>query len=128
MAAARLLTLIACLTAAGCGASERPSVDDLSYDSASAKTALLSALDAWKQGRAAELARRKPAIRFADEDWSSGWRLTEYQLADPDLEIRPFTGVRVQLLLKDRKGQTAKRLAAYQVSLRPGLAVLRSDP
>ncbi|HEY1603237.1 MAG TPA: hypothetical protein VGG64_26775 [Pirellulales bacterium] len=128
MKPAMLFALLLCLGSAGCWSSERPSIDDLSYDSSSARTALLAALDAWKQGRAAELARRKPPIRFADEDYIGGWRLTEYQLVDPEQEIRPFQGVRVNLLLKNRKGQTAKRLASYQVSIRPGMAVLRSDP
>jgi hypothetical protein len=128
MKPAFLLALLVCLGTPGCWSSERPSIDDLSYDSSSARTALLAALDAWKQGRAAELARRKPPIRFADEDYTGGWRLTQYQLADPEQEIRPFQAIRVNLLLKDRKGQTAKRLASYQVSLHPSTAVLRSDP
>jgi hypothetical protein len=112
------------LAAAGCGRSNPP----VSYDSDQARATLCQALEAWKAGQAGQLPRRKPPIRFVDEDHAAGWRLTDFEWADPSQTVRPYQPVGVKLVLRDRRGQTIDKRASYQVTLEPRLAVLRSDP
>jgi hypothetical protein len=119
--------LLATVVAVGCFSSGPTPLEDLSYDPALAQETLTTALDAWKKGRAAELARRQPPIRFVDDDWRAGWQLVWYEFPDPSAVIRPFQGVAVRLVLRDRTGKEVRHEAVYQVSLKPGLAVLRSD-
>ena len=124
-----LLTLfVVCL--AGCG---RVSVSvttgsDASYDSAVAKQTLITALDAWKQGKAGTLAKQKPPIRFSDDDFRAGFRLVEYKLATPEEPIQQSRSVTVVLSISRGKGAPVEREALYQVSLKPQPAVLRADP
>ncbi len=122
----RLLPLLM-LTLAGCSGDGRPVFNDANYDAESARRTLVAALDAWQAGRAGELARRKPPIRFVDDDQRAGLRLMSYELADPAVTIRPFADIDVQLTVRDRSGKTMQRTATYQIVLSPGLAVLRTD-
>lgn len=114
------------LVASGCLRGDAP-VADVPQDPGRARSALVAALDAWKDGQAKALPRRNPPIRLADEDLAAGWRLTEYEIEEPDAPVVPNKDVAVILSLRDAKGKTARREARYQVSTEPGLAVLRSD-
>lgn len=115
---ALLLTVVV-----GCssGASSSPE------SSAAAKKALATALDAWKQGRAAALAKGQPPVRFEDDDYRNGLKLLDYRLDHPDRPICPREDVRVTLVLRDRRGQTSEKAVLYQVVVEPAIAVLRSD-
>ncbi len=110
----------------GCS-KKHETIDIPRYDSAEARAALIGALDAWKNGDARVLARRKPPIRFVDDDYSAGFRLTEYEIDEPDAPIELHRDVAVNLSLRDKKGKAVTREAHYQVGTSPGLAVLRSD-
>lgn len=118
--------LAAVILLAGCR--RGPSLADLKdYDRRAARELLVAALDAWKQGKVADLSRRTPPVRFVDEDHAAGAVLVAYELAD-DADVRPFVTVPVKLSLRDRRGQTRQVEAGYQVTLEPRLAVLRADP
>lgn len=118
-----MLLLFLALLASGCStASQWPS-----YNSQKAEETLIQALEAWKQGRVATLAKRVPPLRFDDEDCRNGLRLTDYRLEPRELALRPFDDVQVVLFLRDRRGNQAEKQVSYQIALEPALAVLRSD-
>jgi hypothetical protein len=108
----------------GCTAAD----DERGAESDRAHEILVSALDAWQQGAATELAKQDPPIRFVDDDLVAGYQLTGYAIDEPEAAIEPFDNVLVNLNLRDRQGKTCEKTVAYQVSLSPGLAVLRSEP
>ena len=87
----------------------------------------MTALDAWKKGEARALGKRNPPIRFNDDDFLAGLRLSDYEIEEPDREIQSHKDVEVILSLRDARGMVIRREARYQVATRPGLAVLRSD-
>ncbi len=49
--------------------------------------------EAWKKGDAKSLAKRKPPIRFEDDDQLSGFRLSDYEIEEPDSPIKPHQDV-----------------------------------
>lgn len=118
--AAALLILAGCSKQAG-------SVPTPPYDSEKARDALVLCLESWKKGQAKTLLRRKPPIRFEDDDLLAGLRLAEYEIEEPDAPIVLHKDVAVILSLRDARGQVVRREALYQVATEPGLAVLRSD-
>lgn len=117
-----LLVLLAVLVAGCSTAPPWPT-----YDSQKAEETLVQALEAWKQGRVAALAKRVPPLRFEDEDYRNGFRLIRYQLEPRESPLRPFDDVEVLLFLRSRQGHQVEKLVSYQVALGPELAVLRSD-
>jgi hypothetical protein len=119
-----LPVLLAVLT--GCSGSSRPA-SEASYDAETARDALVAALDAWKKGEAKSLARRNPPIRFDDDDLIAGFRLSDYEIDEPDLPVKRHQDVSVRLSLRDAQGRSIQREACYQVGTEPTLAVLRSD-
>jgi hypothetical protein len=120
--------MLAVVLAVAAGCSGGPgAATDASFDSEKARTALLTSLDAWKKGEAKSLAKRQPPIRFEDDDLLSGYRLSEYEIEEPDSPIKPHHDVEVILMMKDRQGKSVRREARYQVGLDPSLTVLRSD-
>ena len=112
--------------AAGCSGPSGPA-NQAPHDSEKARAALVAALDAWRKGDAKSLAKREPPIRFVDDDLVTGFKLTDYEIEEPDRPIRPHEDVAVILSLRDARGKGARREARYQVGTDPGLAVLRSD-
>lgn len=114
------------IVTAGCARETKP-VQQPPYDSSLARTTLVSALDAWKKGDARALTKRKPAIRFVDDDLLAGLRLADYEIEEPDAPIELHKDVPVILSLRDQGGKVVRREARYQVASSPGLAVLRSD-
>ena len=123
----KVLTLLIAMAWAGCSMGGPAAFEDPTYDSEKAREILTAALDAWKQGKAAQLTRRQPPIRFLDEDCRSGWQLVSFEFNDPTVQIRPFQGVPLMLVLRDPRGQEARREVLYQVALTPSLAVMRCD-
>ena len=123
-----ILSALALLAlAAGCSRSQSPVADDLTYDSMRPKELLVTVLDAWKQRRAVDLRRRQPPIRFADDDWTGGWHLVEYEINEGGFPLRPFKNIKVALTLRDRQGNVLQKQATYQIVLHPGPSVLRTD-
>ncbi|MBI2825542.1 MAG: hypothetical protein HYX69_12735 [Planctomycetia bacterium] len=116
------------MVVAGCSGRQPPTLDDAAFDNERARETLVAALDAWRQGRTRDLARRNPPIRFADDDLARGARLVGYEIVEPAAPARPFKPTLVLLDLRDPQGKTARKTASYHVALTPGLAVLRGDP
>jgi hypothetical protein len=117
--------LVAVLVVAGCTEKALPRAEG--YDSSAAREALVTSLDAWKTKDVRSLAARKPPIRFVDDDEKAGLRLSTYVIDDSAPE-GPFSGFGVTLSLRNVAGELVVRSAQYQVSLEPGISVLRSDP
>lgn len=118
------ITGVALLTAVlGCSRG----VTTIEYDASAARRTLVAALDAWKQARGNQLAKRQPPIRFVDDDWLGGWQLMDFQIRDDEAAFGPFRDVPVVVTLRDRTGRTVGKQVRYQVTLKPALAVLRSD-
>jgi hypothetical protein len=109
-----------------CSGCSRPAAE-APYDAEGARTALIAALDAWKKGEAKSLAKRNPPIRFVDDDLISGFRLSEYEVEEPDLPLKLHQDVPVILEMRDAQGKRVRREATYQVSTEPTLSVLRSE-
>ena len=124
-AKALFVLLLAFSASSGC-APQQPEINEA--ESIRLRTLLTTALDAWQAGQTAELASRQPAIRFADDDLAAGRRLLGYRLEDPNCEIAPFDDVVVALTLADSRGASTEKVVAYQISVEPALAVLRSEP
>ena len=121
----RIGVVLSLVLATGC-APQTP--ESTAEESDTAMETLTTALDAWKLGAVDGLARRDPAIRFDDDDCLAGWHLTGYELETPDIAIQPYENVRVNLTLRDPRGNAVERMVGYQVSLTPVPSVLRSEP
>jgi hypothetical protein len=120
-----MLLTILILTA---GYSSEPEPEfDAPYNPTKARAALVASLDAWRKGEALALARRDAPIRFVDDDFVSGFRLTDYKIDEPDVPAWLHQDVRVRLSLRDAQGEVVQREAQYQIATEPALAVLRSD-
>ncbi|MDR3638299.1 MAG: hypothetical protein P4L84_31135 [Isosphaeraceae bacterium] len=115
------------IVAVGCSRSVGPPTAQPPYESEKARAALIAALDSWKNGEGKSLAKRTPPIRFVDDDFATGLRLSEYEIEEPDRPIAMHEDVAVILSLRDARGKTIRRETRYQVATSPGLAVLRSD-
>lgn len=118
------LALLTCLTPIGCGKSAPVASETEKKD---AREALIAALDAWQLGKQSSLPSQTPPIAFRDDDVVQGFALVSYEL-DPALEIKPHTDVVVNLIVRDKSGESLHRQATYQVSLTPMRTVLRNDP
>lgn len=119
--------LSASLFLLGCqGNADRPAPEG--HDAAAARSILEQALDGWKKGEARSLGKRNPPIRLSDDDLAAGFRLSSYEIVEPNSPIEIGRDVHVVLSLLDRKGGAVRREACYQVSTHPSAAVLRSDP
>ncbi|QDT56063.1 hypothetical protein Pan44_41130 [Caulifigura coniformis] len=122
----RFLLITLCLITAGCRVSV--TTTESAEDDRAARELLITALDSWKAGKVSSLRKRTPPVRFTDDDLRAGFRLASYELADPEAAVRPFQNTDVKLVLVRGSGPKIERLASYQVSLKPELTVLRSDP
>jgi len=122
---ARWFSLALLIVTAGCASGAGRTVEP-GYDTGKARTALVAALDAWKKGEARTLTRRNPPIRFVDEDFVAGLRLSDYEIEEPDAPAGPHQDVHVILSLRDARGKVVQRETQYQVATEPALAVLRS--
>ncbi|QEH35867.1 hypothetical protein OJF2_44240 [Aquisphaera giovannonii] len=87
------------------------------------------ALDAWSSGKAADLSRRDPPLRFVDPVQARGWALLEYRILEGEhRQAGPVVDVPVELSVKPPKGKPQPIRAVYQVATHPSAAVLRNDP
>jgi hypothetical protein len=126
MRASRVLPLL--IITAGCSGGTELPTSESPYKPEQARTALVAALDAWKKCEARALPRRKPPIRFVDDDFVAGMRLSSYEIEEPDAPIGLHQNVSVILSLRNARGNVIRRETHYQVATDPALAVLRSDP
>jgi hypothetical protein len=109
---------------AGCGRSEiRPqgTADD-------AKSALTTALEAWKAGGAMdELPKSTPKIYMADEDWRAGRRLADYAIDEEPVLNGSHWRVFAKLTLLKKSQLDKPQRVCYAVTLGPAVSILRSD-
>jgi hypothetical protein len=93
-----------------------------------ARTALRTALDAWKAGEKQEsLENLTPPIHVKDVDWKDGFVLVGYN-ADRDGRLAGYDmSYHVVLELKSPKGKSLKKDAIYTVTTRPELLISRSE-
>jgi hypothetical protein len=119
-----LLTIL--ILTAGYSAETEPEFD-APYNPTKARAALVASLDAWRKGEASALARRDTPIRFVDDDFVAGLRLSDYEIEEPDAPVGLHQDVHVMLSLRDARGRVVEHEAQYQVATEPAVAVLRSD-
>src|SRR5262249_37802098 len=110
--------------AAGCGRYAPPPP----ADPAAARQALRSALDAWQGGDTVEaLARGKPPVHVADDDWQGGARLLNYEITGEGEMLGLNLCCPVALSLQDRGGRTVQKKVRYSVGTSPVLTIFRED-
>lgn len=117
---AALLAFLALLPA-GCGRGLPPATDVKS-----AKEALTTALDAWKDGRSNESLRDgTPPIDFRDVFWDKGSKLSKYSIEKEEMSglSARFT---VKLTLADKAGEARERVVNYNADSGK-LFVIRPD-
>jgi hypothetical protein len=115
-----LLTLIL----SGCGGAGG-SVASFQPTGTTAKSALTTALDAWKSGREkpGTIDSSKPAVQVQDQIWDSGRKLKEFQIGD---EIPSADGpTRFKVKLTFDSGEPASEEAEYVVFGKDPLWVCR---
>jgi hypothetical protein len=112
------------LLAAGCGTGSSPQA----ADSSQARTALQTALDAWKAGEKPEdLEKRSPPLHIKDVDWNGGFQLVGYEANTDGKLVGYDMNYPVNLELKSPKGDTVKKKAVYTVTTKPELIVSRQE-
>ncbi len=97
-------------------------------DSASARSTLETALEAWKRGDSpTALKAGSPPLNVADYRWESGYKLTSYTIAENPTAAGFDQRFSVELKLTSPKGKASREKAGYLVATAPALAVVR-DP
>lgn len=94
-----------------------------------ARVPVETALQAWQKGdRPDSLQQLSPPIRFHDEDWSKGLRLTGWEIASTNGSAGDLTPrCEVVLSLVDRKGKKVSRRVVYQIETKDTIVIVR-DP
>jgi hypothetical protein len=106
----RWLFLALLATLSGCSGSASQDALD------SARSAVETGLEAWKKGEpAAKFKKSTPSVEFTDEDWTRGFRLTDYEILKT--EGKPTAPLRctVSLTLKGRNGKAVQKEVVYEV-------------
>ena len=101
------------LVVAGCGGGSS-SVSSFHPKGSSAKTALTTALEAWKSGREkpGKIETSKPVLEVQDSVWEAGRKLKDFQIGDEQTSTDGPTRFKVQLTFD---GEPAKEDAEYYV-------------
>lgn len=108
------------LSAAGCQRS--PSM----ADSGRARTALRTALEAWKQGEPREaLHKHGKRIYCNDDDWAAGLRLRSYQIAETDDYFGRSCRILAQLDLENQRGPAAPKKIVYLIDTASAVVIVR---
>ena len=113
------LVLLALAATSGCGGGNAPLPSG-----SEARTALQTALDAWKDGKSASsLVDGKPTVQAVDHDWAAGLALDAYVIGDEQSGDgnKTFT---VSITLK---GSSAPTDARYMIFGRDPIRVYRDD-
>ncbi len=104
----------------GCGSSLPPAAD-----SAQARAALQSALDAWQKGDSLEsLQGRSPPIHVNDFGWDRKDRLVKYEILSEQASGQGWKA-RVLLTIQYPNGSQMQHEANYTVDTDPSLVVIR---
>jgi hypothetical protein len=120
----RIAALALSLFLLGCGTGPGP-VSPVEFPRA--KGLVVAALNAWKEGRTADLTVGGRPLRFEDEDARAGLALVSYQVREPPAGWTEAVGLAVTLSLRDAKGRRILRHAEYLVTPRPDPVVRRED-
>jgi hypothetical protein len=109
------------LLIAGCSSSMAEKVDP-----EQARSALNTALDAWKGGKSnSDLAALEPSLLMNESDWSAGNRLLDYKMEENGrLHGRQVRWV-VQIKLQDKSGKVRERKATYIIDTIPRIVIVR---
>jgi hypothetical protein len=124
------VTLIALATAlvgllAGCRGRPAPAP---AADPETARAALQSALDAWKQGGPPDhLTEQSPPIYVADEDWINSFKLLHYKIQGAGQMHGSALVCPVQLKLADVKGRALEKNVVYKIGTQPTINIVRDD-
>jgi hypothetical protein len=122
-AALLLLAVATLLAPAGCSPGPQRAA---AVDPAAARTALQSALDAWKAGqKPADLKAASPAITVQDLDWESGSRLVSYEVKSEGTHDDANLRIPVSLTLSGPSGGEQKKDVTYVVGTSPAITVFR---
>lgn len=108
-----LAVLAAMAALAGCGTSARLTAQD----EAKVRQALNEGLTAWKKGESAKKWSATGAtVRFVDNDWMNGDKLTDYQIVRVQPGVSGPPEAIVRLSLKAARGTVLEREVLYSVS------------
>ena len=119
-AIAILAILLAGMVLMGCAPAPLPPPD-----AAQSRSALESALNAWRAGEVAPTWSGKP-IRFTDGRFQKGVKLVAYEIGT-EQDFGYDRQVQVILTLLDARGQKRKEKTVYHVRTRPDVVVARAE-
>ena len=92
-----------------------------------AQQTLLTAIEAWKEGKSAEdLLAEKPSIVVQEAEWVEGTKLLEYEIVNDEEQAGPNLIATVKLKLSKEDGTVTSKTATYVVGTSPGLTVYRN--
>jgi hypothetical protein len=90
-----------------------------------ARAALVTALDAWKNGESAEaLAGRQPPLYFNEPNCRAGVRLLGYTLSEGHESYGQSVRIAVVLSLKQADGSVRERKASYLIDTSPAVVIV----
>jgi len=117
---------LALATVAGCGGKNY--TPPAEADPVVARSALEKALDCWRlRITPEELRSANPAITVADEDWSDGRRLIQFQILSGEQALGTSIHWPVRLKLVRADGREHQLEVIYIVSTSPIIHVSRQD-
>lgn len=121
-----ILILIVVAALVGCGNSTRLTAQD----EAKVRQLVENGLSAWKKGESAKKwTTTGAAVRFVDNDWMNGDKLTDYQIVRVQSAGTGPPEAIVRLSLKPAKGPAVEREVQYTVSFgEDRQAVVSRDP
>lgn len=120
-----LRAAILILVAVPIGCSQGPQ-KAAAVDPGSARTALQTALDAWKAGKKpADLKTGSPAMTVQDLDWESGSKLVSYEVKSEGNKDDANLRIPVSLTIADSAGGEQKKDVTYVVGTSPSITVFR---
>jgi hypothetical protein len=122
----RLVGAVSLLLVGGCG-SERGLPP--AADADKARSALLTGLDAWKNGEKPDaLKRHDPPIYFTDLAWEAGQRLEEYEIGGEMERSGQSVVASAVLTLRNRDGGSLQKNARYLIDTNPAVVIVPGDP
>jgi hypothetical protein len=128
------ISRVAAVLALGCAAAALAGCGGRNYrppqpaDSTVARTALESALGAWRsQANLEALQQATPSITFVDPDCQSGQRLLDFQLQPGEQPLGSSIYWPVQLRIAPANGREQRLDVTYIVSTNPLIHISRQD-
>jgi hypothetical protein len=117
-----LLSLIVLCIAAGCARQQHAAPVDAEL----ARKSLRQVLDGWKHGDdMAAFRQGSPSITVQDMDWTSGYKLLDYEIVGEGKYDDANLLCPVKLKLQDPKGTSLSREVTYMVGTDPVITVFR---